>query len=144
MGREGRTRIPLPPRAELHWSFARSAGAGGQNVNKVETKAVLRWDVAHSPTLPADVRARLIAQEHGRITRDGELVLTSQRFRERERNVEDCLRKLEAIIAVAAVAPIPRRPTRPGRGAVERRLKAKRERAGSKRERGGGRGGWED
>jgi len=142
MVRDGKRMFPFPPRGELHWSFARSAGAGGQNVNKVETKAVLRWDVAHSPTLPADVRARLYAREGGRITREGELVLASQRFRERERNVEDCLRKLEAIVAGAAEAPRARHKTRPGRGAVERRLQAKRERAGTKR--GRGRGGWDE
>ena len=129
------TSIAPIPRGELRFSFVRSAGAGGQNVNKVATKAVLRWDVARSPSLSSDVRARFMARQHGRITRAGELVLSSQRFREQERNVADCLAKLQAMLEDAATPPRPRRPTRPGRGATERRLESKRVRSGKKRER---------
>jgi ribosome-associated protein len=120
---------------ELRFSYARSSGPGGQNVNKVESKAVLRWDVARTRAIPADVRARFLARFAKRITREGELVLACQRYRDRERNVADCVAKLQAMLAEVAAAPKPRRPTRPGRGARERRLEEKRRAARKKAER---------
>ena len=128
--------VPLePPLAELRFSFARSGGPGGQNVNKVESKAVLRWDVARSPALPDAVRERFLARFRRRITADGELVLASQRSRDRERNVADCVEKLRAMLAEVATPPKPRRATRPSRGARERRLAAKKAHARKKAER---------
>ncbi|HEX2486135.1 MAG TPA: alternative ribosome rescue aminoacyl-tRNA hydrolase ArfB [Myxococcota bacterium] len=128
--------VPLePPLAELRFSFARSGGPGGQNVNKVESKAVLRWDVARSPALPDAVRERFLARFRRRITSDGELVLASQRSRDRERNVADCVEKLRAMLAEVATPPKPRRATRPSRGARERRLAAKKAHARKKAER---------
>ncbi|HXH28684.1 MAG TPA: alternative ribosome rescue aminoacyl-tRNA hydrolase ArfB, partial [Candidatus Polarisedimenticolia bacterium] len=103
-------RITVGP-GELRFQFARSAGAGGQNVNKVSSKAVLRWSVVDAPGLPSDVRARFLSRYARRITGGGELVLSSQRFRDQHRNVEDCLAKLEAMLAGVAEAPAPRRPT---------------------------------
>ena len=93
---------------ELRFSYARSSGPGGQNVNKVESKAVLRWDVARSRAVPADVRARFLARFGSRITGEGELVLASQRYRDRERNVADCVAKLQAMLAEVAAPPKPR------------------------------------
>jgi ribosome-associated protein len=128
--------VPLePPLAELRFSFARSGGPGGQNVNKVESKAVLRWDVARSRALPDAVRERFLARFRRRITADGELVLASQRSRDRERNVADCVEKLRAMLAEVATPPKPRRATRPGRGARERRLAAKKAHARKKADR---------
>lgn len=124
------------PLEELRFSFARSSGPGGQNVNKVESKAVLRWDVGASRALPAPVLARFRARFARRISGEGVLVLASQRHRERERNVADCLARLEAMLAEAATPPKPRRPTRPTRAAKERRLAAKRHAARRKAERG--------
>lgn len=124
-----------PPLAELRFSFARSSGPGGQNVNKVESKAVLRWDVARSRSLRADVRARFLERFATRITADGELVLSSQRYRDRERNVADCVEKLRAMLAEVAAPPKRRKPTRPGRAARERRLASKRAQARKKAER---------
>jgi ribosome-associated protein len=95
-------------------------------VNKVESKAVLRWDVARSRAVTGAVRARFVERHRHRITVDGELVLASQRYRDRERNVADCVEKLRAMLAEVAAPPKPRRPTRPGRGARERRLAAKK------------------
>jgi ribosome-associated protein len=123
------------PLAELRFSFARSGGPGGQNVAKVESKAVLRWDVAKSRALPPALLARFRARFARRITEAGELLLTSQRHRERERNVADCLAKLAALLAEVAEPPKPRRPTRPTRAARERRLAAKRRAARRKAER---------
>jgi len=124
-----------PPLGELHFSFARSSGPGGQNVNKVESKVVLRWDLAASRAVPAAVRARFRARFAGRITGEDVLVLTSQRHRERERNVADCLAKLGAMLDEVAKPAKPRRPTRPGRGARERRLTEKRHASQRKAER---------
>ena len=120
-----RAALELPHR-ELRFDFARSSGPGGQNVNKVETKAVLRWDVARSRALPADLLARFRARFARRITAGGELVLASQRYRARERNVADCLAKLAAMLAEVASPPARRKATRPGRAARERRLAEKR------------------
>jgi ribosome-associated protein len=126
------------PETEFAWSYVRSGGPGGQNVNKVASKAVLRWPLVASPSLPADVKARLRAREANRITVEGELVLTSQRFRDQERNRQDCLDKLREMIARAAARPKVRRKTKPTRGSQEARLRAKKRRAGTKADRRGG------
>ena len=128
-------RIQIPLR-ELRFQFARSSGAGGQNVNKVSTKAILRWKVESSPSLPEDVRKRFRSRFGRRITREGELVMSSQRFRDQGRNVADCLEKLRAMLLAVATAPRRRRPTRPHAGSRERRLEAKRHQAEKKHRRG--------
>jgi ribosome-associated protein len=130
--------VELPfnvPEHELVFSFARSSGPGGQNVNKTETKATLRWQVAGTTSLPADVRARFVRAYATRITNEGELVLTSQRHRDRLRNIDDCLEKLGEMLRAVAIARRKRRPTRPGKGAIERRIAEKKHRGGAKRER---------
>jgi ribosome-associated protein len=124
-------RIRIPD-DELQWSYVRSSGPGGQNVNKVASKAVLRWDLAGSPSVPAEVKARLQAHHRRRITGTGELVLSSQRYRDQDRNRQDCLEKLGELLREAAIAPRPRKVTRPSRGSRVRRLAAKRHRAGIK------------
>jgi ribosome-associated protein len=117
------------PEEEFAWSFARSGGPGGQNVNKVASKAVLRWDVGKTTSLPADVKARLRTQQANRITSQGVLILTSQQHRDQERNKQDCLEKLRSMVLQAAATPKKRRPTRPTRGSKERRIQAKKRRA---------------
>jgi ribosome-associated protein len=125
------------PEEEFSWSFVRSGGPGGQNVNKVASKAVLRWNLTASPSVPDDVKDRLRAQQHQRITGDGDLLLTSQRYRDQERNRLDCLEKLRDMLRAAAVPPKARRKTKPTRGARERRLADKRRRASLKASRRG-------
>jgi ribosome-associated protein len=125
-------RIPL---REFEFTFARSGGPGGQNVNKVSSKATLRWPVLSSPSLPGAVRARLLSRYGRRITAGGDLLISSQRFRDAGRNVADCLEKLRELLAAVAAPPKPRRPTRPTRGSIERRLRHKRQRSSTKHNR---------
>ncbi|SFL14615.1 alternative ribosome rescue aminoacyl-tRNA hydrolase ArfB [Lysobacter sp. cf310] len=124
------------PEQELVERFVRSTGPGGQNVNKVATAVELRFDVAQSPSLPEPVRERLLAKRDRRVTGDGVLVISAQRFRTQERNRDDARERLAAFIESGLHAPKPRIATRPSRASKERRLGAKRERSTVKRGRG--------
>jgi ribosome-associated protein len=124
------------PLREFVFTFARSSGPGGQNVNKVNSKALLRWPVASSPSLPEAVRQRLLTKHLRQITLDGDLLVTSQRFRDAGRNTADCLEKLRAMLLDAATPIRPRRPTRPTRGSVRRRIEDKKRVSQKKRQRG--------
>jgi ribosome-associated protein len=114
---------------EFTWSFVRSGGPGGQNVNKVASKAVLRWNVKTSLALPDEVKTRFMTQQQGRITTEGDLIITSQRFRDQEKNRHDCLDKLREMIVPALAVPRPRRATKPTKGSRTRRLAEKRHRS---------------
>jgi ribosome-associated protein len=123
------------PRRELRFTFVRSSGPGGQNVNKVASKAVLRWSVAQSPSIPEDVRTRLTVRAARQMNDRGELLLTSQRYRDQPRNVDDCLEKLRTLVLSVARPPKKRKKTRPTRASKELRLGQKRVTAEKKRRR---------
>lgn len=122
--------------SELTETFVRASGPGGQNVNKLATAVQLRFDVRRSPSLPADVRARVAVLAGRRLTQDGVLVIIAQRHRTRERNREDARERLIELIRQAAVPPKRRRPTRPTAASHERRIESKKRRSGVKRLRG--------
>lgn len=127
-------RVSLP-NAELREAFARSSGAGGQNVNKVESKAELRWNVRESVVLSDKDREWLLDKLASRLTKDGVIIVTSERTRDQVRNRQDAREKLCMIVRTALLRPKVRKKTRPSRGAVERRIKAKKQRAQTKRNR---------
>ncbi len=118
---------------ELQFQFKLASGPGGQNVNKVATAAELRFDVARSPSLPEPVRARLLILAGSRVTQDGELLITARRFRSQERNRQDAIERLIALIQKAATPPKPRIKTKPSRAAKKRRMDDKR-RIGEKKQ----------
>jgi ribosome-associated protein len=121
---------------ELALSFVRASGPGGQHVNKVSTAVQLRFDLFASPSLPPAVKARAARLAGSRLTLDGVIVLSADRFRTQLANRRDAEARLVDLLVEAATPPRPRRPTRPGKGAKERRLDAKRQKSQVKAGRG--------
>ncbi len=133
--------IPITPgisldESELHEEFIRASGPGGQNVNKVATAVQLRFDVRHSPSLPDDVRERLMRLAGKRVNADGILVIEASRFRTQEQNRADARARLIALIRQATVRPKTRRKTKPSRAAKEKRIAGKKYRGQVKALRG--------
>jgi ribosome-associated protein len=118
-------RLTLDP-GEIHESFVRAGGPGGQHVNTTSTAVQLRFDVRGSPSLPDDVRRRLERLAGSRLTREGVLVLQAQGHRSQKRNREEAVARLVALVRAAARPPTPRKPTRPTRSSKQRRLDHKK------------------
>lgn len=123
------------PESELVVRFLRADGPGGQHVNRTESAVELRFDVLNSPSLPEEVRARLLARRDRRMTGEGVLVIQARRFRDQGRNREDARERLVEILRSALIAPKKRIATKPSRGSQLRRLEGKQQRAKIKQNR---------
>ena len=112
--------------AEIECSYARSSGPGGQNVNKVNSKCILRWSIRETPSLSIAVKARFLARYASRLTNDGEIIITSDRSRDQKRNFEDCIEKLKEMVELVLRPPKVRTKTKPTKGSVRRREAGKK------------------
>jgi len=121
------------PQDEVEVEFVRGSGPGGQHVNKAATAVQLRFDVANSPSLPDDVRQRLVELAGNQVTKEGVLIIDARRYRSQHRNRRDAVNRLVKLIRRAARKPKARRKTKPTRASIERRLRNKRRRSEIKR-----------
>ncbi len=120
---------------EFEFSYVRSPGPGGQNVNKVNSKALLKWSIDRTNVLPAAVKNRFRERFHRRISKDGYFTISSHRYRDQGRNTADCLSKLRDLILEIYPEPITRKPTKVSKAAKRRRVDAKRRQAEKKHSR---------
>ena len=120
------------PYSEYKFTFSRSSGAGGQNVNKLNTKVTLSWDIEKSPSCYIGVRIRFL-EKYQRFLVDKKVVITSQKHRSQAQNIDDCISKLNEMLESVAKAPKKRKPTKPTKGSVKKRLDSKKKLSSKKR-----------
>lgn len=125
------------PLREIHFSFIRASGPGGQHVNRSATAVQLRFDVQNSPSLPVEIKNRLLQLAGSRVSKDGMLTIEAQEYRSQQRNREAALQRLARLIRLATIKKKNRRPTRPTLAAKQRRLAGKKRRSLTKQTRGG-------
>jgi ribosome-associated protein len=118
---------------EFQFDFIHSSGPGGQNINKVSTAVKLRFNAQNSPSLPEDVKERLVALAGNRITDKGEIIIEAKKFRSQTKNREDAIQRLTALIAKAVIKPKIRRNTKPSVSARAARVSEKKQRGALKR-----------
>jgi ribosome-associated protein len=123
------------PLSEISFTFSRSGGPGGQNVNKVNSKAIMRWSVTNTQHVPAEIISRFMHKYGTRVTLEGDLVLSSQRYRDQPSNVSDCLEKLQEMLSSVLERPVVRRATKPTRSSQIKRVDTKREHSKRKAQR---------
>jgi len=122
--------------AEFDFSFARSPGPGGQNVNKVNSQAILKWPIEQSDALPDNVKQRFLKRYSRRISKDGTFLIRSHRYRDQGRNIADCLSKLRELVLEVVPEPTKRKTTKVSKAAKRRRVEAKRRIGEKKQSRG--------
>lgn len=123
------------PDNELLFSFARSSGPGGQNVNKVSSKAILHWSLEKNKSLAYDVKKRFREKFPNKINSKGELVLSCDANRDQQRNIDECFERLKKMILAVAVAPKKRMKTKPTKASKERRIQGKKLKSDVKQQR---------
>lgn len=128
-------KIKRVPAVELDFTYSRSSGAGGQNVNKVNTKVTMAWNIKKNTSFSKAHKERFTKKYSRRISEDGVIVIQSQRYRSQARNIADCIEKLNEMLEDTAKAPKYRVATRPTRSSVERRIKTKKSKSDTKKTR---------
>ena len=123
-------KIPLH---ELQFEYSRSSGPGGQNINKVNSKATLRWNIMDCTILPKAVLERFLQKFKNKVLADGTVIVSSQRYRSQMQNMEDCLEKIQEMLDQATAVPKKRVPTKPSKGSIETRIKSKKAKANVKK-----------
>ncbi len=126
--------IKIPTR-EFKFTYSRSSGAGGQNVNKVNSKVTLKWDIKNSKSCSEVIKNRFIKKFPKRISTDNMIIITSQRFREQTRNVADCIEKIHLLLKVVSKRVKKRVATGPTKSSIEKRIKTKKNRSQLKKDR---------
>jgi ribosome-associated protein len=121
------------PTEELNFTFSRSSGAGGQNVNKVNSKVLLYWNINESNACPEEVKYRFKSKYPYLVSEDGSIQIMSQKTRNQKDNISDCIEKLHALLQTVAERPKVRKKTKPKRSSVEKRLMSKKKDSNTKK-----------